>query len=384
MKKQKIALFTAHSPVVGGGGAILRSLVPNLPQLDITWYYLNPQTVPGYEQGYLGQPLMGGAILQDILQTRKMLAGNKVVYLDNIIDQLLAVDCDAYWVVSHNEGLRIALELSIRQQWRPVHMTVHDDWAGALCARSVRYRVMNRLAQKLTIKTLKAVASFDVISSGMRDYYRTLTARRGEICHRYLPERSICINGETKEKDGIRIGHIGSIYDKKDLFKFLELLKSFFTEKGKPALLQMWGCHLSLKDVPRHLREYIEFFETLPEEKVISRLAACDFVYCMYPLTKTLHTFSKTSLPTKLTSYLQAARPVFGHGPDDSTLAEFLNTTKLGAMWSTQGKKAGFTALENIMALKTTGADWQDARRQYFGEKNLQVISKAMQNTPIF
>lgn len=380
MKKLKIALFTAHSPTVGGGGAILRSLVANLPQLDITWYYLNSSIVPGFEAGYLGQPLMGGPILQDLLQTRKMLNGDNVGYINILVDKLLAVDCDAYWIVSHNEGLRIAFELNTRQQGRHVHMTVHDDWAGALCARSVRYRLMGGIAQKLTIKTLKSLGSFDVISTGMRNYYRLLTARRGEVCHRYLPESAIAFNDAIYQTDKVLIGHIGSVYDKKDLFNFLALLQEFFAQKGKQVLMQMWGCHLNINDVPKQLRECIRFFDTLPEEEVIPRLAQCDFVYCMYPLTRALHTFAKTSLPTKLSSYLQAARPIFGHGPADNTLAEFLSTTKLGAIWSNQNRLQGFAAIEKIMALNTTEPDWQNARRQYFGEKNLQVISKALSN----
>jgi hypothetical protein len=91
-----------------------------------------------------------------------------------------------------------------------------------------------------------------------------------------------------------------------------------------------------------------------------------------------LHTFSKTSLPTKLSSYLQAARPIFGHGPADSTLAEFLGTTKLGGMWSVRDKQEGFKALEIITGLNPDHQKWQEARRLYFGEKTLQVMNKAL------
>jgi hypothetical protein len=103
----------------------------------------------------------------------------------------------------------------------------------------------------------------------------------------------------------------------------------------------------------------------------------------MYPLNKGLHTFSKTSLPTKLSSYLQAARPIFGHGPADSTLAEFLGTTKLGGMWSVRDKQEGFKALDVIIALNPGHQQWQEARRLYFGEKNLQVMNKALNTKEI-
>ncbi|OOQ57072.1 hypothetical protein BC343_16200 [Mucilaginibacter pedocola] len=363
--------------MVGGGGAILRSLVPQLDELEIIWAYIGNGPVAGYEEGYLGPALMGGPMLKDILQTRRMLSTGNMPFMDGLVQKMLAIDCDGYWIVSHNEGLRLAIELTTRQNQRPVHMTVHDDWAGALCARSLRYRFMAGAALKLTVEALKTLESFDVISGGMRDYYRKLSARRGEVCHRYLPESSILDGSKPDNGDTVKVGHIGSLYDKKDLFDFASLLKEFYQPKNKKVLLQMWGCHLSAADVPAALKENIEFFDTLPEEKVVPELSKCDMVYCMYPLSNALHLFSKTSLPTKLSSYLQAARPIFGHGPADSTLAEFLNTAQLGAMWS-GGKQEGFALLKAMEYLEPEHTDWQNARRLYFGEKNLQVMHRAL------
>jgi hypothetical protein len=382
MRNKKICLFTAHAPNVGGGGAILRSLLANLPNAEIYWCYIGAGAIPGYEEGYLGPALMGGPMLKDIAQTRTMLSGGKLAFIDNLVQKLFAIDCDGYWIVSHNEGLRIAVELVARQKERPVHMTVHDDWAGALCARSVRYRLMGGLAQKLTVKALKAVTSFDLISEGMRNYYRKMSARRGEVCHRYLSESSVLSGAIPRNGDEVRVGHIGSIYDKKDLFAFIKLAKEFYQPKNKTVLLQMWGCHLKLSDVPASLQPNIKFYDTLPEDKVLPELAKCDFVYCMYPLSKALHTFSITSLPTKLSSYLQAARPIFGHGPADSTLAEFLTTTKLGGIWAKRDKQQGFKLLDAITALNPEHTEWQEARKQYFGEKNLQVMNKALNLQP--
>jgi len=378
MEKRKICLFTAHTPTAGGGAAILRSLIANLPQLDITWCYIGSKAVAGYEEGYLGQALMGGPIVKDFVQTRKMLNTGNIPFIDSLIEKLLAIDCDGYWIVSHNEGLRVATELSLRQQARPVHMTVHDDWAGALCARSVRYRLMAGAAQRLTVTALKTVLSLDVISAGMRCYYQELSGRVAEVCHRYLPEESILPSNEIINNTEAVVGHIGSIYDKKDLFAFMYLLKDFYQQQGRKFRLNMWGCHINLSDVNPDLQEYIHFFNTLPEEKIIPELAKCDFVYCMYPLNNALHVFSKTSLPTKLSSYLQAARPIFGHGPSDSTLAEFLTTTKLGGMWSIKDKKEGLKILEQITKLNPPAAEWQAARKKYFGENNLQVMLKAL------
>ena len=380
MIRRKICLFTAHSPLLGGGGVILRSLIPQLTNLDITWYYIADKPAPGYENGYLGIGVMGGPILKDIWQTRKMLAGSTVPAVTEILNKLLQVNCDAYWIVSHNEGLRIALQLVESQQQRPVHMTIHDDWAGALCARSFRYRWMSGLANKLTIKALKAVKSFDVISTGMQQYYEKLSGRHGDVCHRYLPINNLLPDNQIVDNGAeVLAGHIGSIYDRGDFIAFLTLFAGFCESAGKKAVMQMWGCHLKMGDIPEELQGNIRLYPTLPEEEVLPQLSRCNFVYCMYPLSKALHTFASTSLPTKLTSYLQAGRPILGHGPANSTLAEFLTSTGLGTMWTSDNQQDGAGAMKQIIALKTTPAQWQAAREKYFGERNLEVINRVFE-----
>jgi len=379
MNKRKICLFTAHSPQTGGGGVILRSLVSNLSDLSISWYYIGDREIKGYENGYLGKALMGGELIKDVVQTWKLLVNEKTPFIENLVNQLMAIDCDGYWIVSHNEGLRLAVELAGRQS-RPVHLTVHDDWAGALCARSVRYRLMGRVAKKLTINALKTVSSFDVVSVGMKNYYEKLSGKTGEICHRYLPEGSIH-TGRGFSNSGqseILAGHIGSIYDKNDFIAFLSMFHEFGIAKGKKAMLQMWGCHLNINEIPVHLRDSILFFDTLPEEQVIPMLARCTFVYAMYPLSSALRVFSKTSLPTKLTSYLQAGRPIFGHGPKDSTLACFIDTNSLGVMWHSRKKEDGFKCLEKILTENIGLKQFENARIQYFGKENLTTMRRVL------
>ncbi len=376
---QKICLFTAHSPQTGGGAVILRSLVKHLPEFSIEWKYLALKPANGYEQGYMGNGIMGSSLIKDILGTWQMLTGSRVSKIDEVVNKLLATDCDAYWVVSHNEGLRVAIELSRLQKKRPVHLTVHDDWAGALSARSVRYRFMAGLAKKMTINALQQVSGVDLISRGMQAYYHQLSNRKGEICHRYLPSDSI--NPSTnpaKSKDGaLNIGHIGSIYDKTDFIRFIQLLQEFEKLKGIKVTVNMWGYHPRKNDIPPEYFDIIKMHKDLPEEKAIPELAKSDFVYSMYPFTKKLAIFGQTSLPTKLTSYVQACRPIFGHGPVDSTLSEFLQNTATGLLWSGSNKAEGLELLEKISRLSPGISNWQKAREDYFGEKNLEVMRKA-------
>lgn len=377
---KKICLFTAHSPQTGGGGVILRSLTAHLTGFDFEWYYVAGKAAAGYEKGYLGKGVMGGPIFKDILTTRKMLQQQPVPEIEAIVEALLKTDCDSYWIITHNEGLRVAAELIKRQNARPVHVTVHDDWAGALCARSIRYRFMPSAANQLTKWVLQNATSVDVISTGMQAYYEKVAGVKADVCHRYLSADAIeqyvyrgsDISGE------LVVGHIGSIYDKKDLLSFLSMLVKFAASKNKRAVLKMWGCHLHLSDIPGALQGNIIFYPTLPEDKALQELSQCAFVYAMYPFSSALKIFGQTSLPTKLTSYLQAGRPILGHGPAESTLASFIKQTGTGAMWASGTKEEGFAALESLSKIDFDAVKWQQAREQYFGERNLKVISKLL------
>jgi hypothetical protein len=321
--------------------------------------------------------------LKHIWPTWRMLADQSCSRIDRLVKRLLEIDCDGYWIVSHNEGLRVALELARSQQGRPVHLTLHDDFKGALCARSSRFRLMAGPAQKLTIAALKQVSSFDVISRGMRTYYHSISGRKGELCHRYLSPDTVRALAEVNDLESFRldVGHIGSIYDKRDFLDFLTILKKFGHLKGKELVLHMWGCHLGINDIPTNLQASVRLHTALPEHLVLPELARCVFVYSMYPTSDRLRCFSKTSLPTKLTSYVQAGRPIFGQGPSDSTLAEFLLTTNTGVFWNSRNREGGMQALENIFSLRPSLQQWQNAREQYFGEKNLATMRRVLLTT---
>ncbi len=320
---------------------------------------------------------MNKGLLRSIYHTWVMLVGFKSSGINSIVKELLAVECDAYWVVSHNEGLRVALELASKQQQRPVHLSVHDDWAGAICARSFRFRMLKNTANRLTIKTLRTVNTFDVISTNMRAYYKEICGIEGYICHRYLPSKSLVLQGAPVDDMGeITVGHIGSIYDKKDFIQFITLLQIWSLARGKKAVIRMWGCHLKTQDIPVHLQAMVIFYNALPEEEVIPMLAQCSFVYAMYPFEKTLHIFAETSLPTKLTTYVQAGRPIFGHCPATSSLRQFIHDTNTGVVWNGISSNEGKEACEAIQNISVEQSVWENVQAAYFGENNLHTMRK--------
>lgn len=369
----KFCLFTGHSPRVGGGGAILRSLVPELArEVDVRWHYLAAQPSVGYEDGWLGEPLMGhGGAVADVLTTAAMLSGRATARWKQLLQQLLAIDCDAYWIVSHNEGLCVARDL-VRASSRPVHLTVHDDWAGALCARSIRYRLLAPLANNVTRHVLKRVSSVDVVSRGMRDLYRRSAAVDAVICHRYLPQ----LPPPASQPDGpLTVGHIGSIYSAQELWVFADAFRSLCLERGEKGRIRLWGCHLSQSDVPRHLEQWIEFCPNGAEEQVVLQLQQCHFVYAMYPFARRLRTFSQTSLPTKLSTYVLAQRPILAHTPRDSSLCTFLTQTSAGRVWDNLCTQSGRRSILDVLSMRPDPRCWDRAANAFFGKKNVETMA---------
>lgn len=373
MKGRQICLFTAHSPLGGGGGAILRSLCAGLKDdFAISWHYFAEQACAGYPAGWLGSGIMGSRnALADTLGAARLLAGTRSRTLHQTVEALSRIDCDAYWVVSHNEGLRVAYELAKLKQ-KPVHLTVHDDWAGALCARSRRYRLLGKLADRLSDRTIKAVQSVDVVSEGMREYYLRRTGIKSAVVHRCLPSQAL--PAVVEEPSALLVGHVGSVYSRDDFLVFVEALKSYCEARRLAGKVRLWGSHLRPTDLPASLASWVELRPAADERDVVAALQQCRFVYAMYPFSPALGCFVRTSLPTKLSSYVMAGRPILGHAPFHSTLTTFLNETKLGVAWQDLDLQNGRQAIAGVLAGRVDDAAWENARNQYFGEQNLSTM----------
>jgi hypothetical protein len=378
---KNICLYTAHSKNIGGGSVILKSLIEHLPEFDIVWKYSSKEPDADSIDDYLGKGLYSDSLIDDIRNKWLLLNQKPLKELDNLIDQLLKVDCDAYWVISHLEGLGVANELKKRQNNRPVYLTVHDDWAGALCNRSIRYRFMNKAANKMTIEVLKVVDNVDVISSGMKEYYQKMSGIVTEICHRYLSEESLRFFDELKERDEntIHVGHIGSIYATEDLVIFMNLLNQYGALNNKKIVLNMIGFGLQFK-LPKHLSDMLVLHANMDEVNAIDILRKCDFVYCMYPKTDRLKVFGQTSFPTKVSAYVQNCRPIFGHGPKGCSIEDYFETTGTGLLWSSENQDDGIDLLSKIMAMNLNYSHWSKARDLYFGPHNLEVLRSRFKN----
>jgi hypothetical protein len=370
----RICLFTAFSPAAGGGGTNLRSIVPDIQKsVEVVWLYTARSAVRGREDGWVGLPAIGwDNPVRDFFRTSVILGGGPSGKIEEIVARLLAVPCDAYWVVSHNEGLRVSLELCQRSK-RPVHLTVQDDWAGALCARSKRYKTMIPLARRMSDRTIKAVSSLDVTSDGMREYYKQRTGVDSVVVHPVIPEQ-LPARVDQFACDKVTVGHAGSLYAIGEFLAFVKAVAAFARHNQRTAEIQMWGPSLAPKELPERIREMVTIRPACEEQKLVGELARCHFLYAMYPFSRSLRTFARTSLPTKLSTYVQAQRPILAHGPAESTLAAFLHDTQTGVMWSNTQVQDGVQSIRYLMQQSVDRQQWERAHELYYGKANVSVM----------
>jgi hypothetical protein len=377
-EKKRIALFTNFHPDIGGGAVNLRSIISEWGnEIELTWYYLGKNQCKWPNAICLGNNFVGGNIVKDVLITPLFLRGLYSGLVDGIVSSLLACNHDGYWVVAMNEGLAVGNCLVKKELGHKLHVSVQDDQFGWMWARSRRYKWLAPLVKKPWNQLLRGAKSVDVTSDGMQKYYHREIGLNSIVVHPYvakLPGRD-CYGTNDDE---IRIGHIGSVYDLNDFQIFLKAARLWASRKKKKIRLVLIGFGgRNIKALADMTAWEIENYPSLPEAEAVKLLQACNFVYAMYPFKKAAALFRQTSLPTKLSTYIQVQRPIFAHTPPDSSLAALFNDFKLGIVvpsLDVMELTQAFDKIENLMI----GDDFITARDQIYGWHNVNSLMNSL------
>lgn len=364
-----VALFTSFSPEIGGGSVNLRTLIAGLRDVRVTWYFLGPSREASPQRVSLGPPLVGGPIGRDLIRTPVMWLGGQRTRIDALVDRILAGRHDCHWVVAMDEGIPVGLRLAQRAPAVPVHVTIQDDQEHGMYGRSRRYRYVARLTRKPVRQLLRAARSVDVTSEEMGHYYRAQLGLSSTVLH---PIVAGPVPAVTPPRDPRRLtlGHIGAIYSAREFETMLHALKRAAAELGRePA-----GCFIGLLPRYRPLVEQlgiaVEMPDWLNESEAVQRLARCDFVYAMYPFDRRSEVFVRTSLPTKLTTYVQAGRPVLAHAPNESTLARTVVRFGIGVACGENTVEAVAQGIARAATVECAPARFEELRSAFYGTDN--------------
>jgi len=133
----------------------------------------------------------------------------------------------------------------------------------------------------------------------------------------------------TRNDDAWVLGFCGSPYAAsawKALFSALDSVG--WCIGGRRVLIKLLSSSFTLRSV--HSPRNIEYLGWHSDEAAVDILSTCDALYLPHPFEPAMRDFTRLSFPSKVTSYLAAARPVFIHAPDYSTLTPFFEKYPIG------------------------------------------------------
>ena len=368
----RIALFTPYSPELGGGSVQLRSHIEQLPELDIQWYYLSPAALPperGARRQWLGRPFTPSKFLLDLCARTGILPGSTRTTRE-IVSRLHA---DLFWIVAHYEGICVADELLA--QGKKVHLTVHDE-PLAMCVRSRRYRLFRPLIAHTFSRVLRGAQSVDTTSTVMRDYFLRTYHVDCFALYKYLAELPLMPDCRTAHT--LTVGHIGSLYHPAPFRRFVRACREYATQHQRSLKIVRIGSSPEMDKVAAESPGEFEQAGELLEKDALPVLARCDFVYAMYPQGHRFEGFRRMSLPIKLSTYVQAQRPIFAHTPEDSGLAQLVSRYGVGAVCSSQEANAIRQSIEDMLVTQVTRENFEALRRDLMGEEQVLQLREAL------
>jgi hypothetical protein len=365
----RIALFTPFSPEIGGGSVQLRSHLAQLPELDVEWYYLSAAPVEGGHRHWLGHKLSPAQFAADLCGRSGFLPGST----RPVRDIVSRMNADLYWIVAHYEGISVADELL--SLGKPVHLTVHDE-PLAMLIRSHRFSPLMPLMAFLFSRVLRGARSVDVTSRNMRDYFKQKHGVDCFVLFKYLPELPK-VNSHLSEKS-LSVGHIGSLYHSEPFRKFVLACRNFAAKQKRFLNIVRIGDSPEMDKVASENLAAFENHMELLETEALPVLATCDFVYAMYPGGFRYKGFRRTSLPIKLSTYIQAQRPIFAHAPGDSGLAILVREFRLGKVCTSNHTAEILQCIQEVLSMQIKQGNFEAIRRDLMGGEQIQQLKDAL------
>jgi hypothetical protein len=367
----RIALFTPYSPEIGGGSVQFRSHLAQFPELNVEWHYLAPSEVVGANRRWLGESLSLGQFAADLFARSGFLPGSKLP-VRRIVAQ---IDADLYWVVAHYEGISVADELLTAG--KPLHLTVHDD-PLALLIRSRRYRPLWPFMSRVFSRVLSGARSVDVISVKMREYFKQKYGVNCFALYRFLPELPMVRS--YLSKDTLTVGHIGSLYHADAFRNFIRAASRYAAAQDRSLkIVRIGDAPVIDKLASKNLATFENYGERL-EQDALPVLARCDFVYAMYPGGFRFQGFRRTSLPMKLSTYIQAQRPIFAHMPADCGVAALIAKHGVGLVCSSNHEADIQNGIDKILSATITRQNFETMRSDLMGPHQLEQLRAALNN----
>ena len=343
-----LLLLTDFPPETAGGGAVILQSLLGLAELEkIVWLTPSRPRAEGRNVVWLRRgsavrtPMLGRSLWLDTT----LMAGDLADEVHGIARERGA---RAIWIVMHGAGVAIAARLS-RRTTIPIHLTVHDDPAFAMALTSRRYLALVPAIEHDFARALRSAASVDVISQGMADRYLRRYGVRSVIVHRGMDRVVEPSPPYDKERLGLRVGILGNTYGYRQLLILGRAVAEAAKELEVPGRLLVVGAGHG-EPLRRDLagQVAVEYTGHIDEPEAVRHLQSCFLLYLNYPFPSIHAVRRQTSFPTKLSTYVQAARPLLIHAPADSSVTQLGAMTGYAHCWDTPRASDGAAILTRI------------------------------------
>jgi hypothetical protein len=351
-----LLLLTDFAPdLQGGGGVILRSLLTPEDRQRMVWVTLSPLNGSD-EHPVVSLASAGGRSLLRDATIRTPLLRRAV---RGLIERHNAA---AVWIVAHGASVRVAP--AVTETGIPVHMTIHDDpaWGYALLTR--RYLVLAPLLARDLGRSLRSALSADVVTQAQAKRYR---GRYG--VESVIVNRGLCGPVEPSpahsRRDEVSVAVLGSTYGFRELGVLAQALGLLAQQLRIDTRLTVIG-----RGDGRRVRQIcppgvaLEITGHLDEPAGIEKLRESFLLYMSYPFGPRGMVLRTTSFPTKLSTYVMAARPLLLHTPADSSVAFLGATAPYATLWSSLTAGEGAEIIARLWLNEQTRQSFHVAAEQ--------------------
>jgi hypothetical protein len=188
-----------------------------------------------------------------------------------------------------------------------------------------------------------------------------------------LPQLTVC-----PDPTHLTIGHIGTLYHWQPFLRFVSACKKLAGREKRSLRIIRIGSSPEMDAIAAADREIFASHGDLIEENAIPLLATCDLLYAMYPAGKKYELFRRTSLPIKVSTYVQAQRPIFAHTPDDSTLACVVAKYKIGTICESVFEDDIAGDIRTVLDRPVPRENFERARSGLMGSAQVQQLAAAL------
>jgi hypothetical protein len=367
-----LLLVTAFSPAHQGGGAVIvRSHIGERGANDIVWASLAARA--GTVSGRVAHR-----------QARRSAWLSPPRHMAQSIDALAdRHDAAAIWIVAHGPVLPAVAPL-VHRHGRRVHVSVHDDPAWAVVARTRRELPLTPWVHKCLGDALTAATSVDVISSGMQAELGRRYGVDSVVVHRVLRDEvkpNVVYDPRSSE---LCIGVLGSLYARRQLDLLLRVVATAARNAGVRGRVVVIGGQDPevIRRAGRVRGVDATFTGHLGESEAIELLRGAFALYLSYPAGIRARVLRRTSFPTKLVTYLEAARPLLMHTPRDSTLMDLDGAAPYVIPWLDgdidRGARELLHAWRGAEAHLSQHEPAERLRTRYFGPDNQDRLFDAL------